>query len=241
VLYRGNSAISARPLADVRSSLNGDLPVIRLRANAEGTVRHSDVTTGLNTGSTTGVTTGVTARGRRVRAAVLVVALAFALAGGVQLVRRWTAPIPGVVTIGGLSAQVHRAGWVPMEAHSMDGKSGYAMPAQMMPGAPAHEDMRLGVQLTLVNTDSAPIRFDALREFSIIGGAERAPRGMHSDTLGMLSRLGPGAAVDGTFYFDVKAPSGADAPLRLQWTRDGETVRIEVPLGDAPEPHPHTS
>jgi hypothetical protein len=177
---------------------------------------------------------------RRVRvvlAVVVIAALALAVVGAVQLVRLWSLPAPGTATLGGLTAQVRRAGWVPLEAHSMDQQGGYAMPAQMMPGAPAHEDMRLGVQLTFVNTDSQPVRFDVGDEFRIIGGAERAPREMHSDTLGNLSRLAPGAAVDGTLYFDIKVPSGADAPLRLEWTRDDDTIRIPVPLNSTPTPH----
>jgi len=145
-----------------------------------------------------------------------------------------------VAALGGLTAEVRSAAWVDFDmGHVMDGQGGFMMPDQMMPGAPTGDEVRLGVTLTLVNTGGHTHRFDLAEEFSLVGGAGSEPALPAADTIGDLSRLGPGAAVDGTVYFDVAVPGDDDPPLYLQWRRDGEAVRILVPLTeDAPE-HQH--
>lgn len=146
-----------------------------------------------------------------------------------------------VAALGGLTTEIRDAAWVDFDmGHVMDGQGGFMMPDQMMPGAPTGDEVRLGVTLTLANTDGQTHGFNLVEEFSLVGGpAADNTRPPAADTIGDLSRLGPGAAVDGIVYFDVAAPDEGDPPLYLQWHRDGETVRILVPLTeDAPE-HQH--
>lgn len=148
----------------------------------------------------------------------------------------------GSATLGGLTAQLHEAGWLGMDGHQMgdDNQGGFQMPAQMMPGAPTGDNMRFGVPVTLVNTGTQARRFTIAEEFSLGGGRNEAPVGLHSDTFGQLSRLSPGSAVDGVLYFDTVVPDDTDEPLYLLWTRDGETVRLAIPLLDGGMPdHEH--
>jgi hypothetical protein len=129
-----------------------------------------------------------------------------------------------------------------MDGHDMNSQGGYQMPAQMMPGAPVGDDMRLGVPLTLVNTSEDARQFNLLDEFFLAGGRNKAARPLHSDTFGQLARLAPGSAVDGVLYFDTEVPSPSDPPLYLGWRRDGAEARIAVPLmGDRPDHEQHGS
>jgi hypothetical protein len=126
-----------------------------------------------------------------------------------------------------------------MDSHNMDNQGGYQMPAQMMPGAPTGDDMRLGVPLTLVNTGDSVRQFNLGDEFLLGGGRNEEPRSLHSDTFGQLARLAPGSAVDGVLYFDTIVPGSDDPPLYLQWKRDGRTMLISIPMaGQAPQ-HNH--
>lgn len=128
-----------------------------------------------------------------------------------------------------------------MDGHDMDNQGGYQMPAQMMPGVPAGDDMRLGVPLTLVNTSRDLRRFNLSEEFWLGGGRNSELRPLHSDTFGQLLRLNPGSGVDGVLYFDTVVPDDGDPPLFLQWSRDGRTVRLAVPLAGALEHEQHGS
>ncbi|HEY8472081.1 MAG TPA: hypothetical protein VIL37_05530 [Natronosporangium sp.] len=143
--------------------------------------------------------------------------------------------------LAGMTTEVQAAGWVGFDmGHVMNGQGGFMMPSQMMPDAPSGDEVRLGVTVTLVNTNDGTQEFNILDEFAIVGGLETEPQPVSADTIGELSRLGPGAAIDGTLYFDVEIPSPDDPPLQLQWTRDGETVLIEVPLTEEDAPaHEH--
>jgi hypothetical protein len=154
-----------------------------------------------------------------------------------------TPPVPGMTaTVDGLAVDVHEAGWVPMDAHTMDSQSGFQMPAQMMPGAPAGDDMRLGIALTLLNTEHRVVEFNLVDEFVLVGGTIDGAVRLHSDTFGLLGRLTPGSAVNGVLYFDTVVPSPTDPPLVLRWVRDGQTTDLGVRLGEAnPAPHPHGS
>ena len=145
-----------------------------------------------------------------------------------------------VAALGGLTAEVRSAAWVDFDmGHVMDGQGGFMMPDQMMPGAPKSDEVRLGVTLTLANTDGQAHGFSLVEEFSLVGGTVAEPSPPAADTIGGLSRLGPGAAVDGTIYFDVPVPSEQDPPLYLQWRREGEAVRILVPLTEDAPKHQH--
>ncbi|GIH06911.1 hypothetical protein Rhe02_49780 [Rhizocola hellebori] len=144
--------------------------------------------------------------------------------------------MPGTATLSGITTAVSRADWYAMDAHSMDQQGGYQMPAQMMPGAPAEGEARLGVRLTLHNTSELARQFNPVEEFLLLGGSG-APRVPHSDTFGRLTRLNPGSAVDGTVYFDTVVPKPDDPPLALRWVRGGEEVILAISIGDAPSGH----
>jgi hypothetical protein len=149
--------------------------------------------------------------------------------------------VSATATLGGLTAKPHDAGWLAMDNH-MDDQGGYQMPAQMMPGAPVGNDMRLGVPLTLVNTSDDTLPFNLLDEFFLAGGRNQEARQLHSDTFGALARLAPGGAVDGILYFDTEVPAPSDPPLYLGWKRDGSEARIAVPLtGTSPDHEQHGS
>jgi hypothetical protein len=137
-------------------------------------------------------------------------------------------------SIGGLTARSGQAGWVSMDAHSMDSQGGFQMPAQMMPGAPAGDEMRLGVPLTLINTSAEAREFNLREEFFLAGGASDTLVALHSDTFGLLGRLSAGSAVNGVLYFDTTVPTSTDPPLVLRWTRNGASVDIAIPWTGGP-------
>lgn len=174
---------------------------------------------------------------------VLAAAVTVVVAGSLVLAGtlRDSTPRPAQATLHGLNATILSAGWVPMDAHTMDQGGGFQMPAQMMPGAPEGDQMRLGVPITILNTDPTEQQFNLAEEFFVVGGVSDQPVPLHSDTFGLLSRLAPGSAVNGVLYFDLIVPSPADPPLMLRWVRDGDAVDLPIPLGgDAPQPHPHS-
>jgi hypothetical protein len=166
----------------------------------------------------------------------LAIALLSTAAGVWLLVGRGTAGAP---TMSGLSVELGEAGWVNMDAHTMDNQGGFQMPAQMMPGAPEGDDMRLGVPLVIVNTSDVLREFDPAREFTLVGGVSDAPVQLHSDTFGLLHRLNPGSAVNGVLYFDTKVPSATDPPLVLRWTRDGRSAQLAITWVGAAPTHTH--
>jgi hypothetical protein len=157
----------------------------------------------------------------------------------------WTArtagrdtPAVASATLRGLTATTRSAAWSAMDDHHMDGGNGYQMPAQMMPGAPEGDDMRLGVGITLRNSGTSVQLFDLLAEFRL-EGTSGGPARLHSDTFGTLPRLGPGSAVDGFLYFDAPVPAADDPPLYLIWQRDGRQRRLAVPLPGGATGHDH--
>jgi hypothetical protein len=140
-------------------------------------------------------------------------------------------------TLNGLTVEVHAVKWVEM-GHVHDGQGGFLMPDQMMPGAPRGAQVRLGVAITLMNTDSTTQRFSLVDEFALVGGAEESPRPLKADSIGELPRLAPGATVRGTLYFDTLVPGGDDPPMYLRWSRVGGDVRIPLQPGASTE-HEH--
>lgn len=162
--------------------------------------------------------------------ALAVSALLLAAGGtGLLVHRRSAAPADHTASLGGLSVRLGDAGWLSMD-HSADNQGGYQMPAQMMPGAPVGDEMRFGVPLTLINTSGQLRRFNLAQEFFLGGGRIDKPRSPHSDTIGLLTRLSPGSAVDGVVYFDTVVPAVGDPPLYLEWRRDGDLTRLAIPL-----------
>lgn len=175
---------------------------------------------------------------RRITVAATVVALTVASVGLLAW-QRLTEPsvVAGeTATVNGVTAEIRQAAWVAFDmGHVMDGEGGFMMPDQMMPDAPSGDEVRLGITLTLSNTSGTTREFNLAGEFSVTGGRTPEPRPISADSIGELPRLAPGAALDGTLYFDLEVPDDDDPPLYLRWTRDGGTVLIEVPLtGDAP-------
>lgn len=142
-------------------------------------------------------------------------------------------------TLGGLTTDIRYAGWVDFDmGHVMDGQGGFMMPDAMMPGAPRGDEVRLGIAVTLSNTNSRTEEFNPLEEFTMSGGQLDAPAAPVADTIGDLSRLGPGTAIDGLLYFDLAPPGPDDPPLHLRWSRGGNAVQIAVPFTDGNVP-PH--
>jgi hypothetical protein len=167
-------------------------------------------------------------------------ALATAVVGIALIAERIGSRAPAATssaTLGGLTVDVREAGWTSMDAHSMDQQGGYQMPAQMMPGAPAGDEMRLGIRVSILNAGEEARQFHLADEFVLLGGASSDPRRPHSDTFGPLSRLNPGSAVDGILYFDTITPGPQDPPLVLRWNRAGDTADIPVPVGGAAPDH----
>ena len=158
------------------------------------------------------------------------VLLLAAVGTGLLMRYKSATPTDQVAAIGDLSVRLHDAGWINMDGHDQANQGGYQMPAQMMPGAPAGDEMRFGVPLTLVNTGGKFLRFSLVEEFFLRGGRTDEPRRLHSDTFGQLARLGPGNAIDGVLYFDTIVPAAADPPLYLEWRRDGDTSILAIPL-----------
>jgi hypothetical protein len=143
-------------------------------------------------------------------------------------------------TVDGITTDVREAGWIDFDmGHVMDGQGGFMMPDQMMPDAPSGDQVRLGITVTLLNTSDATREFNLADEFALTGGVESEPRPISADSIGELPRLGPGAAVDGVLYFDIVVPTPEDPPLRLRWTRDGDTVLLDVPMTGEPEHSDH--
>jgi hypothetical protein len=141
-------------------------------------------------------------------------------------------------TVDGVTAEISEAAWVDFDmGHVMDGQGGFMMPGQMMPDAPEDGEVRLGVTVTLQNTNGGTREFNLGDEFALTGGVESQPQAISADTIGEFSRLGPGAAIDGILYFDIAVPGTEDPPLYLRWTRDGDTVLIPVPLDDGSPEH----
>jgi hypothetical protein len=62
----------------------------------------------------------------------------------------------GAVTVGGLTLRVQSAQWIQMEHGSQDG---FQMPAQMMPGAPDHDQQRLVLAVTISNRGDRATQF----------------------------------------------------------------------------------
>jgi hypothetical protein len=180
---------------------------------------------------------GPVARHATVAAATVLAVVSLGMLGW----QRLTAPAiasSGSATLAGLTVELGSAEWVEL-GHVHDGQGGFLMPDQMMPGAPQGDQVRLGIRITLSNTDSGTREFSLVDEFAVVGGAETEPRRLSTDSIGLLSRLGAGAAVHGRLYFDIEVPGENDPPLYLRWTRDGDTIQIPVSIGtNAPE-HDH--
>jgi hypothetical protein len=120
----------------------------------------------------------------------VVVATVVALVGVVFLGLMLRERNAGAVSVGGLTLRIQSAQWVQMEHGSQDG---FQMPAQMMPGAPSHDQQRLVLAVTISNRGDRAMQFRH-DEFSL-----QAPDGqvvpMVADDLG--GETDPSDAFDG--------------------------------------------
>lgn len=180
-------------------------------------------------------------KGRRILlAAVVAVAVLSALAGAMMIASRRPQPaLQSSATVAGITASLHTAGWLSMEAHEMDTDGGYQMPAQMMPGAPPGDELRLGIPVTLRNATGQARAFDLAKEFFLVGGGSDKPVNLVADTFGTLTRLNPESGVDGVLYFDTTVPAAGADPLVLRWIRAGHTIDLAVPWSGASTPPTH--
>lgn len=173
------------------------------------------------------------ASGAILAVAVAVLALAAAVLGAGRLMATSgggeTAPPAGSVTISELTTQVTSAAWAEMDHDMSTDAPGYQMPPAMMPGMPTGDDQRLSITVTVVNTgdETRPLR--AGKELVLHGknGQQWAP---HSDTFGDLPRLAPHNAVTGVIFFDLPPAGLTDSPVWLEWSHQGRTARLTIPL-----------
>jgi hypothetical protein len=181
-------------------------------------------------------------RARRITVAATIAALTVASVGLLAWNRLAGQSVASdrAATVDGINAEIRQAGWIDFDmGHVMDGQGGFMMPDQMMPGTPSGDQVRLGITLTLENTSGSTREFNLAEEFTVSGGRTTDPQPISADSIGELPRLAPGAAVDGTLYFDLEVPVDGDPPLYLRWVRDGGTVLITVPLTEDAPAHEH--
>ena len=145
--------------------------------------------------------------------------------------------LPPSAEVDGLAIDLRDAGWVPMDAHAMDSQGGYQMPAQMMPGAPAGDEMRLGIAVTLLNTDVEVREFNLGEEFVLVGGVIDGTVRLHSDTFGLLRRLDPGQRGQRRpLLRHDRARRGRSGARPALEPRAGRRSTLGIPLGDAGPP-----
>lgn len=140
-----------------------------------------------------------------------------------------TAPPGSTALVGGLTASVSDAGWLGMDHDMSTTASGYQMPPAMMPGMPAAGDDRLSVVVTMVNTSDATIAFRPVGEFTLHAGPAATRVAAYGGTFGDLPRLGAGAAITGTLFFDLPPTALDSAAAWLDWSRSGGAARLSIP------------
>jgi len=161
---------------------------------------------------------------------VMLTALAAAAIGvGSMIVSPGAAPTESTALLGRLTASVGDAGWLGMDHDMSTTASGYEMPPAMMPGMPATGDDRLSIAVTLVNTDSGTVTLHPVNEFTLHAGPSATKVAAYGGTFGELPRLGPGAAVTGTLFFDLPPSQLDSAGAWLDWSRDGGSARLSIP------------
>lgn len=178
----------------------------------------------------------------RPRIVVLVLAaLAVAGFGVTGLVDTWTAP-PTVVHEGnldGMHARIAEASWVNLADMAKGMASG--MPMNKMANMPKDGDGRVEVKVNVTNPTDQTRLFLAAEEFAL-----RAERGgkrwiPSSDTFGDLPRLAPRNAVNGILYFDMPPADLKDTMVWLEWTREGGTAALNVPLSGSGDGMDHSN
>jgi hypothetical protein len=160
---------------------------------------------------------------------VMMAALAASAIGVATMIAPATAgPAESSARVGGLTASVGAVGWLGMDHDMSTTASGYQMPPAMMPGMPASGDDRLSVAVTLVNTGADTVTFHPVTEFTLHAGPAATKVAVYGGTFGELPRLGPGAAITGTLFFDLP-PTSLGSAAWLDWSRQGGAARLSVP------------
>jgi hypothetical protein len=167
----------------------------------------------------------------RIAGLLLMLATLAAAAIGVGAMAAGTGAAPAASTgrVGRLTASVGDAGWLGMDHDMSTTASGYQMPPAMMPGMPAAGDDRLSVAVTLVNTGPDTVILHPVDEFTLHAGPAATKVAAYGGTFGELPRLGPGAAVSGSLFFDLPPSQLDSAGAWLDWSRDGGSVRLSIP------------
>jgi len=135
-----------------------------------------------------------------------------------------------VGSLDNLDAQVTTVGWVDMEHDMSTNAPGYQMPPAMMPGMPEQGKERLAVTLSVLNTSDGVRPLRPGQEFALHAGKGGELVPPHSDTFGELPRLAGHNAVTGTLFFDLPVGDVTDSATWLEWSHDGTSARLSVPL-----------
>jgi hypothetical protein len=174
---------------------------------------------------------------------IVVAALAVAAIGTSRLFDLFDASADASpsANVGGLTAAVTTAGWTAMDHDMSTSAPGYQMPSGMMPGMPDEGKQRLSVTVAVTNTTDEGRLVRPGEEFVLYAGKAGARLTPQSHTFGELPRLAPHNAVTGALFFDLAVEDLGDSPAWLEWSHDGTSTKLSVPLngsGSTPD-HPH--
>jgi hypothetical protein len=173
--------------------------------------------------------------------AIVLAALGVAIFGVVRLVDAFTVanlgPLNAVAHVDGLDSRVVSASWVQMDHDMSANAPGYQMPPAMMPGMPQGDDQRLAVSIAVTNTTGETRPLIPEDEFVLHANSKEVPA--NSGSFGDLPRLAPRNAIDGVLYFDLPPADLVDSSSWLEWTHDGTSTRLALPLNGAVPTHSH--
>jgi Domain of unknown function (DUF4352) len=179
-----------------------------------------------------------------VRSRIMIVVLA-ALAAAIFGVTRLVASLgteaeaSQVASLGGLTAETSKAEWVGMDHDMSPNATGYTMPPAMMPGMPEQGEQRMSVSVTITNTGDQTRPLRPLEEFTLRTAKSDARWSAHSDSFGELPRLAPRSGVSGVLFFDLPPEDVADSDVWIEWSHEGSSTRLSVPLNGAVPKHQH--
>jgi hypothetical protein len=173
---------------------------------------------------------------------VVLMALAVATVGVIRLAvsSGASATASGEATVDSLTAMVTTAEWTAMDHDMSSNAPGYQMPPAMMPGMPEDGDQRLAVSLSVVNTSDGTRPLVPDKEFALRAGKDGTLRPPHSDTFGDVPRLAPRNAIKGVLFFDLPPAELTGSPVWLEWTHEGTTTRLTIPLDGTPSSESHS-
>lgn len=178
----------------------------------------------------------------RLRTVVIVAAASAVAAVGVVRLAVADDPLTASdqVTVDSLTVRVARAERTAMDHDMSSGATGYQMPPAMMPGMPEDGDQRLAISVAVTNTSAGTRLLRPGEEFALRAGEGDKRWEPRSDTFGDLPRLAPHNAVTGILYFDLPIVELDDSLIWLEWTHDGTTSRLTIPVEGASAPPSHS-